>query len=313
MTRGILFSDVDGTLVHYADTTDKLGRIEGASPDGRGHTFVTNEGQSHTILKLPPSKTGMQGIISLRTLELFADVRRAGHKVVIISGARTSTVLQRLPFLPAADAVVTENGGRIFLRDPKMLATAPLVEDAAWRETHAAGAGPGAQEGVPPEKREAPLWEVYRVFADGGWNPDADSYTMSFRVKVKAPHTVEELEERLAELPAELTYSFNLGMADVYPKTSGKDKAAEYIMAKWGAPAADCALLCDDDNDLLLARAVGRAYLPGVSAATMKAATESDPERFFVAPSHGTVGTELALQKFMSDAGGACRGPCVMQ
>lgn len=41
MTRGILFSDVDGTLVHYADTTDKLGRIEGASPDGRGHTFVT--------------------------------------------------------------------------------------------------------------------------------------------------------------------------------------------------------------------------------------------------------------------------------
>lgn len=45
-----------------------------------------------------------------------------------------------------------------------------------------------------------------------------------------------------------------------------QDKAAEYIMAKWGAPAADCALLCDDDNDLLLARAVGRAYLPGVSA-----------------------------------------------
>lgn len=41
-------------------------------------------------------------------------------------------------------------------------------------------------------------------------------------MKVKAPHTVEELEERLAELPAELTYSFNLGMADVYPKTSGK-------------------------------------------------------------------------------------------
>jgi hypothetical protein len=27
-----------------------------------------------------------------------------------VSGARTSTVLQRLPFLPAADAIIAENG-----------------------------------------------------------------------------------------------------------------------------------------------------------------------------------------------------------
>lgn len=30
---------------------------------------------------------------------------------MIVSGARTSTVLQRLPYLPAADAIVAENGG----------------------------------------------------------------------------------------------------------------------------------------------------------------------------------------------------------
>jgi len=223
--RGILFSDVDGSIVHYPATTDKLGRLEGSSADGRGHTFVTNEGDSHTVLKLPPSKTGMQGVISLRTLELFAEVRRMGFRVVVISGARTSTVLQRLPFLPFADAVVTENGGRIFMGDPHQLTTAPLVEDIGWREVHREGAGPGSQEGVSPEERVGPLWEVYRAFKADAWKPDADSYTASFRVKVtpgRPAHTAAELASRLEELPETLTHAFNLGMADVYPKSSGK-------------------------------------------------------------------------------------------
>ena len=61
-------------------------------------------------MKLHPSTTGMQGLISLRTLELMARVRKMGFKIVVISGARTSTMMQRLPFLPFADAVATENG-----------------------------------------------------------------------------------------------------------------------------------------------------------------------------------------------------------
>lgn len=54
----------------------------------------------HPILALPPSSTGMQGYISLETLQLVRELRRANVTFVIISGARYSTVIERLPYLP---------------------------------------------------------------------------------------------------------------------------------------------------------------------------------------------------------------------
>lgn len=51
-----------------------------------------------------------QGFISQASLEKAAAVRKQGAAFVIVSGARTSTVLQRLPYLPAADAIIAENG-----------------------------------------------------------------------------------------------------------------------------------------------------------------------------------------------------------
>lgn len=109
------------------------------------------------VLQLAPSLTGAVGYISKRSLELVKAFRELSPRsyFVLVSGARvrraqtfslcailatkarqagvacdhlrqlpprsppqTSTVIQRLPWLPAADAVVSENGGRIFLRDP---------------------------------------------------------------------------------------------------------------------------------------------------------------------------------------------------
>ena len=48
------------------------------------------------------------------------------------AGARTSTVLQRLACLPLADALVSENGGRIFVHDPLLPTAAKFVEDTDW-------------------------------------------------------------------------------------------------------------------------------------------------------------------------------------
>jgi hydroxymethylpyrimidine pyrophosphatase-like HAD family hydrolase len=55
----------------------------------------------------------LQGIISQASLAKAAQLRKLGTAVIIISGARTSTVLQRLPYLPAADAVIAENGEQL--------------------------------------------------------------------------------------------------------------------------------------------------------------------------------------------------------
>ena len=49
-------------------------------------------------------------MISVQTLTALAKLREAGIRLVLITGARMSTLLQRLPFLPAADAFVCENG-----------------------------------------------------------------------------------------------------------------------------------------------------------------------------------------------------------
>lgn len=60
--------------------------------------------------------------------------------------------------------------------------------------------------------------------------------------------------------------TINLGKADVYPVHSGKANAALHIAKQMGADIKDCAFLCDDDNDIDLAKVVGKAYMPTVAA-----------------------------------------------
>jgi hydroxymethylpyrimidine pyrophosphatase-like HAD family hydrolase len=103
----IIFSDLDGTLIHYPSSDNNLSTKKDVS-----------------VLNLPKSSSGLSGIISAQTLCSIRTIRNGncggiggsnkGVKFVLISGMRTSTFLQRLPFLPKADAYATENGGRIF-------------------------------------------------------------------------------------------------------------------------------------------------------------------------------------------------------
>ncbi len=92
----IVFSDLDGTLIHYPNQD-------------------TNKHSEGKLLEFPKSSTGLVGVISAKTLSLVDEIRNQNNvKFVLISGMRTSTLLQRLPYLPRADAYCSENGGRIF-------------------------------------------------------------------------------------------------------------------------------------------------------------------------------------------------------
>eukprot|EP00531_Pseudo-nitzschia_arenysensis_P004155 CAMPEP_0116132338 /NCGR_PEP_ID=MMETSP0329-20121206/9491_1 /TAXON_ID=697910 /ORGANISM="Pseudo-nitzschia arenysensis, Strain B593" /LENGTH=477 /DNA_ID=CAMNT_0003626839 /DNA_START=52 /DNA_END=1482 /DNA_ORIENTATION=+ len=94
----IVFSDLDGTLIHYPPSQDENKHSKGKQ-----------------LLEFPPSSTGLVGIISAKTLSLVDEIRNQNNvKFVLVSGMRTSTLLQRLPYLPRADAYCSENGGRIF-------------------------------------------------------------------------------------------------------------------------------------------------------------------------------------------------------
>jgi hypothetical protein len=125
----IVFSDIDGTLIHYPDHPPSAllptSALEIKEDEGRVNQ---NNNNNNSLLALPPSSTGMRAVISTQTLRLCQQIRRCqrptttttttGTKLVLVSGMRTTTLLNRLPYLPRADAYCSEAGGRIFYPVP---------------------------------------------------------------------------------------------------------------------------------------------------------------------------------------------------
>lgn len=97
-----VFSDIDGTLVHYPRAQHVM------------QQDINTNTSNDDLLYLPPSKTGRRGVISSKTLRLCQQLRNEGVPFVLVTGARSTTLFQRLPYLPRADAYVSESGGRIF-------------------------------------------------------------------------------------------------------------------------------------------------------------------------------------------------------
>lgn len=247
-----VFSDVDGTLVHYPQGSDRR-LLETTNDDG------------NKMLKLPPSATGMQGVISSGTLVKCQELRRSGSKLVLVSGMRTSTLLKRLPFLPLADAYCAEGGGRIFYRvtldsgedeapsfvvypeaydgaTPKDLQPFTLREDSTWRQKmeqpDAAGTDgfigvevdtDAAADAVPLKDRAGALWEYAQELVSQGYVLDIDDYATNFRVNRKQQTTKdakenfqESLLAKTSTCPPGISTSTNLGCVDFYPSESGK-------------------------------------------------------------------------------------------
>eukprot|EP00891_Asterochloris_glomerata_P008333 jgi/Astpho2/8333/fgenesh1_pm.00122_%23_16_t len=219
-----------------------------------------------------------------------------------------STLLQRLPFLPAADAFVCENGGRIFYSNSSLPTALPWAEDMDWRKLLNSTAGPPDSEVTPPEKRKGKLWEFYREVTSQGWPVDCHSYTTNFRIKVRDPHSQDDLEKLLQSLPEELATSYNLGLADVYPAISGKHNAAKHLLEVFKASADSAVLMADDDNDLGLAELVGKVFVPSITSESMRRATEADTKKFMVSDKGGVIGTETLLQHITDHFGGYIMG-----
>lgn len=305
----VTFSDIDGTLVHYPTSPagepyeDEHGSITQESVHPGFQLYTAKGGKRHKVLALPPNSAGLQGIISLNTLSTMTGFRSRTHMTVIVTGARNSTMLQRLPFLPVADAYVSENGGRIFWHDHTLPTAAPIAEDLEWRHHHTQATGPPDQEGVAPEKRQGPLWDAFRALKAQGWAVDARDYSTAFRVKPAPGKGLDELQAVLQETTQYLTCSWNLGMADVYPTTSGKAAAAQFLMRRLGAQPAHCRLLCDDANDLGLAAVVGHVYVVGITHPSVQEAADAAPEKFTVARAGSILATEEMLDAVKMELG----------
>ncbi|CAJ1941091.1 unnamed protein product [Cylindrotheca closterium] len=243
----LVFSDLDGTLIHYPEYL----------PDN-----------DESLLKLPPSSTGMRGVVSSETLKLTQDLRTQGKKFVLVSGMRTTTLLNRLPYLPKADAYCSEAGGRIFYPtdkltegcfqvDPKTFEGATkedlkpfgIVEDMDWRREMEKYTGEFDLDGssfeniesfesTPAENRVGGLWDYARDLQKKGYVIDIRGYSSCFRLnKMKQTQISDKDFQRLINKKVlaknGLATSVNLSCIDIYPAISGKKNCCQYLGEKF--------------------------------------------------------------------------------
>jgi len=246
----ILFSDLDGTCVHYADHDSFNISLIQEGENGGLWAATFQDGRRAPVLRLPQSSSGSQGIISIASLEEYAKLRECGIKLVLISGCRSSTLFERLPYLPKADVYVCESGGRIFYPSSRCPTSLDLQEDLEWRQRHEA-AGEIGQEELPPLQRQGILWDQFKILAGLGLQLDARNYTTAFRVKLKHPKDLTEAG--LDSLLPGLSAAVNLGAVDIYGSTSGKKNAGLYIMKQFGAnqDGSNSVFMCGKLKDII--------------------------------------------------------------
>ncbi|KAL3941296.1 MAG: hypothetical protein SGBAC_004319 [Bacillariaceae sp.] len=265
----LVFSDLDGTLIHYPES-------------------LPEENDDNLLLKLPPSSTGMRGVVSSQTLRLTQELRRQGKKFILISGMRTTTLLNRLPYLPKADAYCSEAGGRIFYPtaedakgclfkiEPKTFEGATkedlkpfgIVEDMDWRRNVEEYTGKYDLDGssfetlgdstasTPVEQRVGSrLWDYARDLQKMGYVIDVKGYSSCFRLNLGKQTQISgddfygHIDKKMLA-KAGLATSVNLSCIDIYPAISGKKNCCQYLGEKF-FPQASLSInaVCLCDDD----------------------------------------------------------------
>ncbi len=121
------------------------------------------------------------------------------------------------------------------------------------------------------------------------------------RVKRTPGRSAADVAALQSRAPPGVGSASNLGLVDFFPAGCGKENAAVALMRRFGVLAEECVLLCDDDNDLGLAAAVRRAYLPGITAPSVQAAIDAAPHRFYVSREEGWRGSEEILRVLVQE------------
>lgn len=289
----ILFSDLDGTLVHYPKHFSEYATV--IHDDEERAVIQYKESKETRDCVVLQSMTGGKAYISLRTLDLIAKLRAMGVKVVLISGARSSTYASRRAKLPNADFEFFENGGR------KLAAG---VLDTNWTKSIAPDT-PEYTQLVPsqssPAQRPGVLWQLYKILEEQGWKLDARDYITSFRVHTDVNGKSAELfRNEVVPMLAErgLATSYNLGKADIYPIASGKANAARHVLNLLNMSPSEAVAMFDDDNDLELGVLCGRGFIPGVTHNSVLDAMEHNPH-WILTSKPGFLGTESALEEII--------------
>lgn len=347
-----IFSDMDGTLVHYEWAMQGQGyqmlNIDGSpsasyAPTEHNTLKITRCGVEMervvflhvpTGTKVPcvkvPSLTLGGGYVSLTTLELAEELRcRFGVYIVLMTGARTSTMLMRRQSgtIPIVDYDVCEGGGKVWEVFGRPTLEAPTLSPS-WTAQFAATTGPPDQLDSDPVSRQGPLWDVYRMLHKEGYYLDAKSFSTSFLVDLGKSEvvtsgklTVLEAEQSIKDKFSQsvtrdfnVTYISNLGKGQVCPVGCNKRTAMEYlaktmniaITQREGETYLPTSIaMFDDENDLEFARRCGAGFIPSVAHASVletiaDATRNGDVLRWHRTAIEGPLGTDAALREIVA-------------
>ncbi|GJQ08680.1 hypothetical protein GpartN1_g471.t1 [Galdieria partita] len=284
----IVFSDLDGTLVHYPQELRRYSFVEELE-DGKFLVRYKDSGEERICLALPSTTRGYS-LISLETCQRIKEIRDKGMHFVYISGARTVTFERRRSFLPLVDFEVFENGGVI---------TQQGKVDLEWQQNIFNFIGSKYSLQTPVEERQGSLWDVYRLLSQKGFTLDVNGYLTQFRVRV--PESNTRLAEEWSHLEPEIQQKMNvqvvsnLNLLDVIPSVSGKENAAKYILTKLQLDPSHAVFLMDDDNDLKLAHECGQVVVVNISHPKVLEQLKSDGSKWHRVQKQGVLASEEAL------------------
>ena len=135
-TRAI-FSDLDGTLVHFPAWFEEHGStIVSRNPEARRGVVRSPDGEQRECRLLPSSTMG-DGCVSERTVELVDALRAEGVLFFVVTAARKSTLLERMPLLPAEPVHVDQKQAAFRQLPPALQCVFPSLLEAAMCAVHA--------------------------------------------------------------------------------------------------------------------------------------------------------------------------------
>uniref|UniRef100_A0A7S2CXT3 Sucrose phosphatase-like domain-containing protein n=1 Tax=Haptolina brevifila TaxID=156173 RepID=A0A7S2CXT3_9EUKA len=288
-----IFSDLDGTLVHFPAWFEEHGSRVVSSDETKKRAVVESPNGERRDCRMLPSSTMGPGLVSERTAELVDSLRAEGVLFVVVTAARKSTLLERWPLLPACDARVCETGSRVYLGD---------ALDGTFSARFEHITGPLDRE-LDVEARPEPLWKFFRSLqVVPNLKCDSRSYYGCFRADTKGDAATEEaLRAHIAaHLPEDVDWAMNLGKFDFFPAASGKGNVVKYLQEHFSVSPDECACLFDDDNDLPMARQCITRMLPGLTSDSVRRAALENPDWFVASKAgQGVFAIEECLEELL--------------
>jgi hydroxymethylpyrimidine pyrophosphatase-like HAD family hydrolase len=224
--KGVIFSDVDGTLCFHAHTHG----IKELYRNSNGTVLVLDPLTLKEFLTYDVSALN-KAFIDIETCRL-AGILKEQYEFVLVTGARPKTVLSRRKYLGFADAVIFENGGRIFDNN--------YESDKDWFD------------GL--KKQRQYLKSTIERLQKDGWVLDITGRTSAISIrKIDNPHKTNDDFNFMANefpLPDALKRSINMENLQIILRNAGKENAVRFWLEKKGYKQADTIGIGDDINDL---------------------------------------------------------------